>query len=279
VNRIGQMFAGTLVVVVTTVIVTFVPSQLSTAAGGVNTSGAPHSTVKLVPQVNTGGVVSTTVIVWLQVDVFVHRSAALQVRVTVKRIGQMFAGTFVVVVTSVMVTLVPSQASAAAGGVNTSGAPHSSVKLVPQLNTGGVVSTTVIVWLQVEVFVHRSAALQVRVTVKRIGQMLAGTLVVVVRMVIVTFVPSHASTAAGGVKTSVSPHSTVKFVPQVKTGGVVSTKVNVWLQVLALVQKSTARQVRVTVKRVGQIFAGTLVIVPTTVTVTLVPSQLSSAVG
>jgi hypothetical protein len=161
--------------------------------------------------------------VWLQVVVFVHRSAALQVRVTVKRIGQMFAGTLVVVVTTMIVTFVPSQASTALGGVNTSGAPHSTVKLVPQLRIGAVVSTTVIVWLQVAVFVHRSAALQVRVTLKRVGQMLAGTLVVVVTTVIVTFVPSQLSTAEGSANTSGAPHSMVTLLAHVTTGGVVST--------------------------------------------------------
>ena len=149
VNRTGQMLAGTLVIVPTMVIVTFVPSQLSTADGGVKFSGAPHSKVKLVPHVSTGGVVSMTVIVSVQVLALVQRSVALHVRVTVKRVGQRLAGTLVTVLTTVIDTLVPSQASTALGGGNTSGAPHWTVKFVPQLITGGVVSTKVMMFVQV----------------------------------------------------------------------------------------------------------------------------------
>jgi hypothetical protein len=79
--------------------------------------------------------------VWLQVAVLVQKSAARQVRVTVKRTGQRTLGGFVTVLRTVMATLVPSQLSTALGGVNDSGAPHSTVKLVPQFITGGVVST------------------------------------------------------------------------------------------------------------------------------------------
>jgi hypothetical protein len=223
--------------------------------------------------------VSTTVIVWLQVLVLVQKSLALQLRVTVKRTGQTLIGTFVTVPVIVTVTFVPSQLSTADGGVNTRGAPHSMVKLVPQLSTGGVVSTIVSVWLQVAAFVHKSAALQVRVTVNRIGQTLGGRFVTVLRIVMVTLVPSQLSTAAGVAKTIGAPHSMVALLAQVNTGGVVSTIVSVWLQVLALVHRSTARHVRVTVNRIGQILAGTLVTVPTTVIVTFVPSQLSTAAG
>ena len=127
----------------------------------------------------------------------------------------------------VTVTFVPSHASMALGIVKARGEPHSKVRFVPQVRTGAVVSTTVIVWLQVLAFVQRSVARQVRMTVNRIGQMLVGTLVTVLRIVTVTFVPSQVSTAAGGVNTSGAPHSRVKLVPQVRTGGVVSTIVSV----------------------------------------------------
>ena len=52
-----------LVVVLNTVMVTLVPSQLSLAVGGVNAQAAPHSSVWAGAQVSAGGVVSTKVMV------------------------------------------------------------------------------------------------------------------------------------------------------------------------------------------------------------------------
>ena len=69
------------VTVLKTVMVTFVPSQMSLAVGGVNDHAVPHSTVCAGAQLNTGGVVSTTVMVWLHIAVFVQASVARQVRV------------------------------------------------------------------------------------------------------------------------------------------------------------------------------------------------------
>ena len=60
---------------------TFVPSQISFALGAMNAQGVPHSTITFAAQLIVGGVVSTTVIVWLQNDAFEHVSVARQVRV------------------------------------------------------------------------------------------------------------------------------------------------------------------------------------------------------
>ena len=64
-------------------------------------------------------------------------------------------------------------------------------------------------------------------------------------MVTVTFVPEQASTAVGGPKLHVEPHSTVLLVAQVNTGAVVSTIVILWLHEVLLLQRSVACQVRV----------------------------------
>lgn len=69
--------------VLSMVIATFVPSQASTAYGGVKLSGKPHSLVMLGAQVNAGGVVSMNVSVWLQTFEFPHVSLALHVLITV----------------------------------------------------------------------------------------------------------------------------------------------------------------------------------------------------
>src|SRR5206468_572134 len=71
-------------------------------------------------------------------------------------------------------------------------------------------------------------------------------------------------------------HSTVLFGEQVRTGGVPSTAVTVWLHVAALLHASVARQVRIAVKLWPQ---PRLVTVLSTTMVALVPSQPSLAVG
>src|SRR5215831_8910660 len=55
--------------------------QLSVAVGGSNVHALPHCTVLLVVQVITGGVVSTTVTVCVQVLVLPQQSLATQLRV------------------------------------------------------------------------------------------------------------------------------------------------------------------------------------------------------
>ena len=66
-----------LVMVPTMLIVTFVPQQASSAVGLSNDHESPHSTTLLVAQVMTGGVVSTTVTVWLQLPTTVPKQLVI----------------------------------------------------------------------------------------------------------------------------------------------------------------------------------------------------------
>ena len=100
---------------------------------------------------------------------FVQESVARQVRVAVKLLPQK-PTVLVTVLTRVIVTFVPSQMSLATGGVNVHGVPHSTIRLPAQVRFGGVVSTTVMFWLQVEMLVQESIARQVRVAVNPLPQ-------------------------------------------------------------------------------------------------------------
>src|SRR4051794_25894949 len=72
-------------------------------------------------------------------------------------------------------------------------------------------------------------------------------LVIVLKTPIVTFVPQQLSSAVGASNSQASPQVTVLLAAaQVRAGGVVSTIVTVWLQVLVWPQQSVACQVRVT---------------------------------
>jgi hypothetical protein len=137
-----KVFPQVLFVVVLTMTMAFVP-QVSLAVGASNVHGSVHSTVLALAQVMMGGVVSTTVTVWLHCAVFPQPSVARQVRVAMNALPQV---PLVVVLTMVMVLLVP-QVSVAVGVSNVQGTVHSTVLLLAQLIIGAVVSTTVTVWL------------------------------------------------------------------------------------------------------------------------------------
>src|SRR5215470_5097494 len=131
----------------------------SVAVGGSNVQFEPHSTVLFVAQVRTGGVVSTIVTVCLQVFVLPQQSRATQTRVM--NCGQ-------VPLVNVPNTKIPAkqQLSVAVGVPNSHGWPHSNVRSGGhEVNTGGVVSTIVTVWLQVLVLPQQSAATHTRVTI------------------------------------------------------------------------------------------------------------------
>src|SRR5436190_2155507 len=119
-----------------------------------------------------------------------------------------------------MTTLVPSHASTAVGAVKANGLPHSTIWSWAQVRLGGVVSTTVRVWLQKLSLVQLSIARQVRRTVNSPGHRGKVALVVVLVISITTLVPSHASTAVGRVKANGVPHSTIWSCAQVRLGGV-----------------------------------------------------------
>src|SRR5207237_8103356 len=112
---------------------------------------------------------------------------------------------FVVVVTT-SATLVPSHTSNTACTLNDHVALYSIVWFGEQARLGGVVSTTVMVWLHVEVFVHWSVARHVRVALNVVPQKPVRLVVVVTTMV--TLVPSHRSNTAGWANAQVIPHST-----------------------------------------------------------------------
>ena len=103
-----------LVIVVNTMMVTFVPSQTSLAVGGVKVHAVPHSNVKARPQFMDGGVVSTTRTVWLHVERFVQASNASQVRVALNALPQRLRCSARTVITAPVSQLVTVRARRAA---------------------------------------------------------------------------------------------------------------------------------------------------------------------
>lgn len=116
-------------------------SHASVAVAAGKTSVAGHSMGEVTAgQVMTGAVVSSTQMVWVQLDELPEQSVAVQVRVT-----QYSCGHEPGVVTSANVTSgAGSQASTAVAGGNTGAAGHSMGEAAAgQVITGAVVSTTV----------------------------------------------------------------------------------------------------------------------------------------
>jgi hypothetical protein len=155
--------ATRLVVVLKTLMVTFVPQHASTAVGGSKVQVVPQITVLLEAQVATGGVESTIVTIWLHgAEVLLQQSVACHLRVTFVVQG---GKKLVNVLTTVRMTFVPQQASKTTGSSNVQGVPHSTVLFVAQVSVGGVVSTIVTTSVQVAVLVQQSCACQVMVIV------------------------------------------------------------------------------------------------------------------
>jgi hypothetical protein len=194
------------------------------------------------PQVITGGVVSIFVTHWLHVVEFPQQSVICHVRTKVP--GQAF-GLFVCVLDTVIVTFVPQHASTAVGVSKVHALPHTTVLFVGHVATGGVVSTTVTVWLHgVETLPQQSAACHFLVAMVVHG----GTKFVnVPRIVTVTFVPQHASKAVGSSKVHGFPHSTILLVAHVSVGGIVSTIFTTSVQTDVFEQQSDACHVIVSV--------------------------------
>ena len=121
---------------------TVAPLQRSDAVGAVNEGVAVHSIVELAPAAPiVGGVVSTTVITWLTVALWLPQASTasqLLVIVVVHPLTE--------VASPKLFTVAPLQRSDAVGAVNEGVAVHSIVALAPAVPiVGGVVSTTVIV--------------------------------------------------------------------------------------------------------------------------------------
>ena len=254
---------------------TLVPPHKSLAVGRSKVHALPHSTVRAPPHKISGGVVSTSVIVWLHTALLLHASVARQVRVALRVLPQKPAR-LVVVLTMVSVTFVP-HTSLAPGASKAQAAPHSRIRSPAQVSSGAVVSTTVMVWLHTALLLHASVARQVRVALNVLPQKPA-RLVVVLTTTMVTLVPSHGSVVPGIANTQVVPHSTTASFAQVSPGGVVSTTVTVWLHTALLLHESVARHVRVAFSVLPQ-RPVRLVVVLTMVIVTFVPSHRSWAPG
>src|SRR5262249_11205891 len=132
-------------------------SQASVTVGVVKLGTAGHSMVVGPGKLPiTGLVLSSTLMVWLAVEVFPHASVAVQVRTCTTGALPLLAST------NVNVGLA-SQASVTVGVVKLGTAGHSMVVGPGKLPiTGLVLSSTLMVWLAVEVFPHASVAVQVR---------------------------------------------------------------------------------------------------------------------
>jgi hypothetical protein len=223
--------------------VTLVPLQVSRTSGKSKPNGAPHLVALLATQVMLGGVVSTTVIRWLQLARLPHASKASQVRTAVNAPPQ---PAFVVVLTIRMATTESLHVSVACGTSKLKARPHSAFRSVAQVMVGGVVSATVTVWLQVARLPQASATSQVRAATIVLPQV---RLVSVPTKRMTRGLVSQASPLALGVsKLQAAPHSTVLLGAHRNSGGVVSTTLTVWLHVARLPQASAACHVRLTEK-------------------------------
>ena len=156
--------------------------------------------------------------VWLQVALLVQLSVARHVRVMLNVLLPQKPTVLVTVLSTVTVRFVPSHKSFTVGGMKLQAVPHSTIRSSAQARTGGVVSTTVMVWLHVELFVQESVARHVRVELKLRPQNPA-VLVTVSTSVTMTFVPSQTSFTFGTPKTQEVPHSTIRSGAQLSTGG------------------------------------------------------------
>jgi len=214
----------------------------------------------------TGGVVSSTFIVWLAVAVLPQPSSAVQVLVTLYSFGQV-----PLVVTSAKVNVGTPQLSVAVGVVQEGVPEHSIVDGPgnPEI-TGGVVSSTLIVCEAVAVLPHPSFAVQVRVMLYSFGQV-----PFVVTSAKVKVGTAQLSVAVGVVQDGVAEHSMDEGPgnPEI-TGGVVSSTLMVCEAVAVLPHPSFAVHVLVILYSFGQV-----PLVVTSAKVNVGTPQLSVAVG
>src|SRR5439155_1055809 len=150
----------------------------------------------------TGAVVSTTLMVWLDVELLPQWSVAVQVRVTLLACGHEPG-----VVTSAKVSVgLGSHASVAVGVANDGVAGHSMVVGPGTAEMlGACVSTTLMVWLAVELLPQWSVAVQVRVTLLACGHEPG----VVTSAKVSVGLGSHASVAVDVANDGVAGHSMV----------------------------------------------------------------------
>src|SRR5687767_11096151 len=237
------------------------PTSASNSAklrGHAGTS-ASHDTVAFAGQVITGGVLSSTVIVWLHVAELPQSSVTVCVRVMVPPHAPPTSGpvlqAYVRVASQRSEADAPGNASNAAKLIGHAGtsASHDTVIFVGHVITGGVLSSTIIVWLHVAELPQSSVTVCVRVIVPPHPPPTSGPVLQAYVRVgsqrSVAPAPGNASNAAkltGHAGTSAT-HETVTFVGHVMTGGVLSSTVIVWLHVAELPQSSVTVCVRVIV--------------------------------
>jgi hypothetical protein len=166
----------------------------------------------LLRQVITGGMLSMTVMKLVQCEALPQQSVACQMTV----IRSVQGPKVFVTALDIEMMMLLQQLSVAVGTLNVQEVPHCTVWFGPQVMTGGTVSTMVTVWLHEMELLQQSVACQVRVT---LDGHTAAVLVMVLRTIIVTFDPQHASTAVGGSNVHGVLHWTVLSGTQVSTGG------------------------------------------------------------
>src|ERR1051325_8817041 len=118
-----------------------------------------HSITRSAGIVSAGGVVSRTLILWMQLAALPHGSVPVQVREMIRVSPHKGAMASAYVTRGVPQVSVALAAPVADGNVLV---PHSTVTLSGHVMTGGVVSRTVMVCTQVDALPHGSVARQVR---------------------------------------------------------------------------------------------------------------------
>src|SRR6266849_3541583 len=129
-----------------------------------------HCTLKLAGQVITGGMVSWTVMIWMQQAVFVQSSVTQWVRAMVPPQVPPTSGpslqVYVRVVSQLSLAVPPNARNAARlPGHGGTLLRHCTEKFGGQVITGGMVSWTVIIWMQHAVLVQSSVTQWVRAMV------------------------------------------------------------------------------------------------------------------
>src|SRR5207342_1802424 len=265
--RVYSLAHAPLVVTSADVIVTAPQASLAVAVANDGVSG--HSMVVAAGNaLNTGGVLSSTVITWEAVAVLPQASVAVNVLVRVYSLAHA-----PLVVTSADVIVTAPQASLAVAVANDGVSGHSMVVAAGNaLNTGGVLSSTVIIWEAVAVLPQASVAVNVLV---RVYSLAHAPLVVTSADVIVT--APQASLAVAVANDGVSGHSMVVAAGNaLNTGGVLSSTVITWEAVAVLPQASVAVNVLV---RVYSLAHAPLVVTSADVIVTAPQASLAVAVA
>ena len=265
--RVYSLAHAPLVVTSADVMVTAPQASLAVAVANDGVSG--HSMVVAAGNaLNTGAVLSSTVITWDAVAVLPQASVAVNVLVRVYSLAHA-----PLVVTSADVMVTAPQASLAVAVANDGVSGHSMVVAAGNaLNTGAVLSSTVIVCDAVAVLPQASVAVNVLV---RVYSLAHAPLVVTSADVMVT--APQASLAVAVAKDGVSGHSMVVAAGNaLNTGAVLSSTVIVCDAVAVLPQASVAVNVLV---RVYSLAHAPLVVTSADVMVTAPQASLAVAVA